>query len=169
VAYVDNDPVVLSHLRGLPANGVAGSGAAGVTTVAGDVRDTGPVLDAVAEGIDLSQPACLIMGGLLHFFPAEGARRLVAQYAGALAPGSYVILTMGVASGDAAQKFFHLYSQGPTTLYQHSPEVFATFFGPLELVPPGIGDARTLRPGQAHAPAAAPREAWMIVGIARVG
>jgi O-methyltransferase involved in polyketide biosynthesis len=164
VAYVDSDPVVLSRLRALRA-----TGSTGVTVVDGDVRDADAVLGAVAEGVDLSEPAGLIMGSLLHFFAPPAAAGLVARYARALAPGSYVILTMGMASGEAAEQFFRLYSAGPTKLYQHSPDDFATFFGSLELVPPGIGDARTLHPGQADAPAAPPRDAWMIVGIARTG
>ena len=164
VAYIDNDPVVLSHLDALSAKG-----SIGVTVVDGDVRDADTILRAVAGSIDLTEPACLIMGSLLHFFAPRAARDLVARYAGALAPGSYVILTMGIASGEAAEKFFRLYSEGPSKLYQHSPEDFATFFGPLELVPPGIGDARTVRPGWAEAPTAPPREGWMIVGIARTG
>jgi S-adenosyl methyltransferase len=164
VAYVDNDPVVLGHLRALPARG-----SAGVTAVDRDVRDADAILGAVADGIDLRAPAGLIMGSLLHFFAPPAARGLVARYAGALAPGSCVILTMGIASGAAAEQFFRLYSAGPTRLYQHAPDDFASFFGSLELVPPGIGDARTVRPGQAGAAAAAAREAWMIVGIARTG
>jgi O-methyltransferase involved in polyketide biosynthesis len=164
VAYVDNDPVVLSRLQAMTAQGTTG-----VTAVGGDVRDAGAILGAVAEGIDLSQPACLLMGSLLHFFAPPAAADLVARYVSALAPASYVILTMGVATGEAAEQFFRLYSEGPTKLYQHSPADFAAFFGPLELVPPGIRDARTLRPGQAKVPAAPPRDAWMIAGIARTG
>jgi len=164
VAYVDNDPVVLRHLDALSAKGNTG-----VTVVDGDVRDADTILRSVAEGIDLTEPACLIMGSLLHFFPPEGARGLVARYAAALAPGSYLILTMGIASGQAAEQFRRMYSEGPSKLYLHSPEDFASFFGPLELVPPGIGDARTARPGWSELPAAPHREGWMIVGIARVG
>jgi hypothetical protein len=164
VAYVDTDAVVLSHLDALSVHGNSG-----VTVVDGDVRDADTVLRAVAEGIDLNEPACLIMGSLLHFFAPQDARDLVARYSGALAPGSYLILTMGIASGEAAEKFFRMYSGGPSRLYQHTPEDFAGFFGPLELVPPGIGDARTSRPGQRELPAAEPREGWMITGIARVG
>jgi SAM-dependent methyltransferase len=164
VAYVDNDPVVLSHLNALSAKGNTG-----VTVVDGDVRDADTILRAVAKGIDLNESACLIMGSLLHFFAPQDARDLVARYATALAPGSYLILTMGIASGEAAQQFRRMYSEGPSKLYLHSPEDFATFFGPLELVPPGIGDARTLRPGWDEVPTAPPREGWMIVGIARVG
>ncbi len=63
VAYLDNDAVVLSHLHALAAKGNPG-----VTVVDGDVREVATVLGAVAAGIDLSAPACLLMGFLLHFF-----------------------------------------------------------------------------------------------------
>lgn len=62
VAYVDNDPVVLSHLNALVAKGDPG-----ITVVDGDVREQATILAAIASGIDLSAPACLIMGYLLHF------------------------------------------------------------------------------------------------------
>jgi hypothetical protein len=163
VAYVDNDPVVLAHLNALSAKGNPG-----VTVVDGDVRDVDPIIRAVAGGIDLAEPACLIMGSLLHFFAPQAARDLVARYARALAPGSYLILTMGIASGGAAEQFRRLYSEGPSKLYLHSPEDFTTFFGPLELVPPGIGDARALRPGRGEILPAPRRDGWMIAGIARV-
>jgi hypothetical protein len=164
VAYVDNDPVVLAHL-----NALAATGNPGVTAVNADVREPDAVLAAVAEGIDLNEPACVIMGSLLHFFSAETARDLVARYTKPLAAGSYLILSMGIASGEAAEKFFRLYSGGPSKLYQHAPEDFAGFFGPLEVLPPGIVDARAWQPGREDVPAPAPRDGWMIVGIARVG
>jgi hypothetical protein len=164
VAYVDNDAVVLAHLDALAAHGNKG-----VTVTDGDVRDVDTILRGVAAGIDLAEPACLVMGSLLHFFAPEAARDLVARYSAALAPGSYVILTMGIASGEAAERFFRMYSEGPSRLYQHSPDDFASFFGPLELVPPGIGDAQTARPGQEDRRPLPDREGWMITGVARVG
>lgn len=164
VAYVDNDPVVLSHLNALLVNGNPG-----VMAVDADVRDVSGILAQVSDGIDFSAPTCLIMGALLHFFDAESARDLVARYAAALAPGSYVALTMGLASGERADKFFRMYlADGPTKLYQHSAADFASFFGPLEMVPPGVGDARTARPGWAKVPTPPERDSVMIVGIARV-
>ena len=164
VTYIDNDPIVASHLDALLV-----SGNPGVTAVDGDVRDVPGILARVSENIDLSAPACLTMGALLHFFDAASARDLVARYAEALAPGSYVVLTVGLAVGERADRFFRLYmADGPTKLYQHSAADFATFFGPLEMVPPGVGDARTARPGWAKVPTPPERDSVMIVGIARV-
>ena len=165
VAYVDNDPIVISHLNALAVNGNLG-----VTALDGDVRDVPGVLARVSGGIDLSEPACLIMGALLHFFDVRGARDLVAGYVAALAPGSYVILTMGLADGERADRFFRMYmADGPAPLYKHSAADFASFFGALEMIPPGVGDARTCRPGWAKVPTPPERDSVMIVGIARVG
>lgn len=163
VAYVDTDQIVLSHLRGLPAREQAG-----MTIVDGDARDVGKVLAAVSEGLDLSVPSCLIMAALLHFFPVRTGRELVARYAAALASGSYVVLTMGLADGAAADRFFNLYSKGPAPLYKHSAEDFTSFFGDLPLVPPGIADARSWRPGWPMVSAPLKRESEMIVGIAQI-
>jgi O-methyltransferase involved in polyketide biosynthesis len=163
VAYVDMDPIVLSHLRGLPAREQAG-----LTIVDGDVRNAEKVLAGVSEGLELSAPTCLIMAALLHFFPVETGRELVARYAAALAPGSYVVLTMGLADGPAADRFFDLYSRGPAPLYKHSAEDFASFFGDLPLLPPGVADARSWRPGWPMVSVPPKREGEMIVGVAQV-
>ena len=164
VAYIDSDPVVVSHLDALLAHGNPG-----VTVVDGDVRDVPGVLARVSEGIDLSQPSCLIMGALLHFFDVPDAQNLVASYVAALAPGSYVVLTMGLVLGERGDEFFRTYmADGPTKLYQHDAADFASFFGPLELVEPGVGDGRTVRPGWAKAPVPPERDCTIIVGIARV-
>jgi O-methyltransferase involved in polyketide biosynthesis len=88
VAYVDNDEVVLAHLRALAAHGNPG-----VTVVEGDVRDVAVTLKAVSAGIDLSRPACLLMGALLHFFPVGAARDLVALLNRASLPTSLGLLS----------------------------------------------------------------------------
>ncbi|HEX4088385.1 MAG TPA: SAM-dependent methyltransferase [Trebonia sp.] len=164
VAYIDNDPVVVSHLGALLAHGNPG-----VTVVDGDVRDVPGILARVAEGVDLSEPVCLIMGALLHFFSVPGAQDLVTSYVAALAPGSYVVLTMGLVLGERGDAFFRTYmADGPTKLYQHDADEFASFFGPLEMVGPGVGDGRTVRPGWAKVPVPPERDCTIIVGIARV-
>ncbi len=163
VAYVDTDPIVLSHLRGLPAMEQTG-----LTIVDGDARDVDKVLARVSAGLDLAAPSCLIMAALLHFFPLEAGRELVARYAAALAPGSYVILTIGLADGPAADRFFDLYSRGPAPLYKHSAEDFASFFGGLPLLPPGVADARSWRPGWPAVSVPPKRDGEMIVGVAQI-
>ena len=163
VAYVDTDPIVLSHLRGLPAREQEG-----LTIVGGDVCEVDTVLAHVAKGVDLSAPTCLVMAALLHFFPFADGRELVARYAAALAPGSYVVLTMGLGDGRAADQFFEMYSQGAAPMYKHSAVDFASFFGDLPLLAPGVAHARTWRPGWPEVPVPPKRAGQMIVGVARV-
>jgi O-methyltransferase involved in polyketide biosynthesis len=164
VAYVDNDAVVLAHLRALVAKGNPG-----VTVVDGDVREADVILGAVAAGIDLAAPSCLLMGFLLHFFAPDAARDLVARYVAALAPGSYVVLSAGRADGETAKEGFGTYSSGAAQVYNHSVPEFAGFFGSLELVPPGVVDAREWRPDWEQPVHLPPREGQVIVGVARVG
>jgi O-methyltransferase involved in polyketide biosynthesis len=165
VAYVDTDAVVLAHLRALAAQGNPG-----VTVIDGDVRQRDVILDAVRPGIDLAQPVCLLMGALLHFFPADEARDLVAGYATTLAPGSYVVLSVGRADGDAEAKGFGTYSStGAAQAYNHSVAEFTGFFGPLSLVPPGVADAREWHPDDEQPTPLPPRPGQSLVGVARVG
>ena len=164
VAYVDNDPVVLRHLRALVAKGNPG-----VTVVDNDVREADSLMAAVAAGIDLSSPACLMMGWLLHFFAPQAARDLVARYVVELAPGSCVVLSAGRGDSDAADKGASTYSSEVTRVYNHSVQDFASFFGALELVPPGVVDAREWLPGWEEPVRLPPRIGQTIAGVARLG
>jgi O-methyltransferase involved in polyketide biosynthesis len=165
VAYVDDDAVVLAHLRALAAKGNPG-----VTVVDSDVRGVTATLDAVSAGIDLSRPACLLMGALLHFFPPDAARDLVASYTAALAPGSYVVLSVGRGDGDAADEGVAAYSSGGAARsYNHSVADFTGFFGDLALVSPGITDAREWHPDPGEEGPFPPRPGNTIAGVARVG
>ena len=161
VAYVDNDPVVLSHLDALVAKGDPG-----VTVVAGDVREVAAIFDGVRADIDLSAPVCLIMGYLLHFFAPEAAGKLVADYLAKLAPGSYLVLSAIHADSEAADEGFGRYSNAVASVYNHSVPDFAGFFGPLDLVPPGVVDARQWH--QDREPVALPpRAGFVFSGVAR--
>ena len=162
VAYVNNDAVVLSHLRALAAQGNPG-----VTVTDGDVRDPAAIVHALAAGIDLAAPACLLMGFLLHFFTPADARDLVAAYAAALAPGSYLVLTAGRGDSDRADQGFGAYSAGAAQVYNHTVAQFTSFFGALDLIPPGVTDARAWRPDWEQPVHLPHREGQVIVGVAR--
>jgi hypothetical protein len=142
IAYVDNDPHVLAHLTAWYGNNDDQ-----VTVVNADVADRDTVLAAVRENLDLTRPCGLILGMMLHFYPAEAARALVAAYLNAVAPGSFLIASSVYSSDKRAPKFWAAYSEAVRPIYPHSPEVFAGFFGTAELVPPGVGEIHTWRPG----------------------
>jgi hypothetical protein len=91
IAYVDNDPVVLSHARALLAT------AAGVVALRGDMRDPGAILtDPGLTGlISLTDPVCVLLAGVLHFADAGTARQVATAFTGAIPAGSYVIISVG--------------------------------------------------------------------------
>jgi O-methyltransferase involved in polyketide biosynthesis len=141
-----------------------------VTVVDEDAREIPVILDAIDDAIDLTQPVCLLMGALLHFFPPDAARDLVAGYAAALAPGSYVALSVGrTGDNDTAQGFSTYYSSsGAAQAYNHSVAEFTSFFGPLTLVRPGVADARQWHPDGGQSDPLSSRPGQALVGVARV-
>jgi O-methyltransferase involved in polyketide biosynthesis len=137
VAYVDNDPVVVAHLEALVAHQNPG-----VTVIDHDIRDVDVVLGQAAAGIDLRAPACLMLGSLLHFFPVEDGRKMLSGYLAALVPGSYLIVSVGRAAGEQSRQFISTYRQGGVPLYYYSTDDIDTLFSGLEVMPPGIVEAR---------------------------
>jgi O-methyltransferase involved in polyketide biosynthesis len=164
VAYVDFDPVVTLHFRARVAKGDER-----ITVIDADVRDHAATLAAAASGIHLSEPVCLVMGALLHFLDPGAARALVSAYAAAVTPGSYVIADAGHGDGEAADRFFGLYSAEVTPLYNHSWDEFRGFLNPLELVPPGVTEPHAWLPGRPDAlPPTPPGQAQFMAGVGRV-
>jgi O-methyltransferase involved in polyketide biosynthesis len=165
VAYVDNDPLVVTHLDALVAQGTQG-----IVVISGDVCDTTAVLGAplLAGAIDLGVPVCVVMGAVLHFLPADAAAKLVATYAEALAPGSYLVLTIGRGDGEVADRFFGMY-RAAARMYSHSLAEFATFFDRLEIVPPGLVLAEQWQPGWRDVRPVPKRPGEVLVGVGRAG
>ena len=100
VAYVDNDPVVLTHARALLAT------SDGVAAVAADLRDPAAVLadPGLRAVIDLREPVCVIPGAVLHFLDADAARAVTAGYARQMAPGSFMAISVACYDDEALGK-----------------------------------------------------------------
>jgi O-methyltransferase involved in polyketide biosynthesis len=109
VAYVDNDPMVISHARGLLAR------SPGVIAVPGDMREPERILadPALADLIDLSRPACVILSGVLHFLDAPTARDVATAFAAAITPASYLIISVGSGNPAEGKTFTSAYSARP--------------------------------------------------------
>jgi O-methyltransferase involved in polyketide biosynthesis len=163
VAYVDNDPVVAAHLRALLA-----SHDPRVHVVDRDIRDVDAVIKDVSASMDLRAPTCLMLGSLLHFFPVEDGRSMLGRYVAALAPGSYVIISVGRGEGEQSQRFVTTYRQGGVPLYYYSAADIATLFTDLEIMPPGITEARAWGTDPADLPHIAERIGEMAAAIARI-
>lgn len=148
VAYVDNDPVAVLHSRTLLAGGDPR-----IVAVDGDMRDPAAILadpGIRSAGFDVTAPACVILACVLHFADAATARGIMATLAGALAPGSYFIVSVGFAGGQAGADFARTYNaQNGPRIYAHSWEEITALFGGLELMEPGIVDSAAWRPGPA--------------------
>jgi O-methyltransferase involved in polyketide biosynthesis len=136
VAYVDNDPIVISHARNMLAK------SPGVIAMPGDMRDPKRILsDAMlTELIDLAEPVCVILSGVLHFTDVGTARDVAAAFARAAVPGSYLIISVGTGSPAEWRNFTSAYTAA--RVYTHSLEEILSFFDGLEPVPPGVVPVR---------------------------
>ena len=160
VAYVDTDPVVLSHARALLAT------SDGVTAAEADLRDPAAVLGHphLRAVIDPARPVCIILGAVLHFMGADAACAVTAGYASLMAPGSCLVLSCArFEDEELAKQLAEEYTAA--TWYNHSPADITEFFDGLELVGPGVTEARTWprRP-----PAADDRNGHVLAGVGRV-
>ncbi len=160
VAYVDNDPMVISHARALLAT------AQGVVVVPGDMRAPGAILanPQLTGIIDLAEPVCVLLSGVLHFLDASAARDVATAFTRAIAPGSYVIISVGTGQDEVAGPFSAAYTAA--RLYIHTPDEVMTFFEGTELVPPGLVPTRGWK-GGGPTPNLAPRQATFLAGVAR--
>ena len=144
VGYVDYDPVAVAHSQALLA-----SGSRQVVAVAGDLGDPEAILSHPGihqAGLRLDIPACVILCCVLHFLAAETARGVVARFARALAPGSYLIISIGWAQGQDGHDFASTYNaQDGSRIYAHSRDDITAMFDGTDLVPPGIVDCATWR------------------------
>jgi hypothetical protein len=162
VAYIDNDPIVLAHSRAFraPAKGVAVADA--------DLTDPASVLARpyVRALIDPAKPMCVVLGLVLSFLPSRQARRVVAGYAGLIAPGSCVVISCGRSDDEALWKQL---SEAYTAadVYNHSPSEVESFLSGLEPVPPGITAAQSWRGGWHDRPMTPPAPAYALSAVAR--
>jgi hypothetical protein len=160
VAYVDNDPIVVAHARVLLAM------AQGVAVVPGDMRDPAAILadPQLTSIINLADPACVLLSGVLHFLDASAAHDVATAFTRAIAPGSYVIISVGTGQDEVAGPFTAAYTAAP--LYIHAAGEIMALFDGLELMPPGLVPARDWRAGAAR-PQPASREATFLAGVGR--
>lgn len=135
VAYVDYDPVVVTHVKALTV-------ADGVTAIESDLRDPAAIIShpETERVIRLDKPLCLVLGMILHFFEAQAVSEIMRTIIRSIAPGSYVIISVGSGDEQTATGLARAYTA--TTLYNHAAGEVAGFFDGLEIAEPGLVDAR---------------------------
>ncbi len=136
VVYVDNDPMVRAYAGELLTDSRL------TTFVFADLRDPDQVLGnrQLRDLIDFTKPVGLLMTAVLHFV-ADSADPwgLVARYAQALAPGSYLALSHVTADNvpeRGVQTGLSVYEKATENIYLRPKAEVERFFAGLELVPP---------------------------------
>jgi len=146
IAYVDNDPMVLSHARALMKSAPGGA----VGYVDADVRDTGAIVAGAREVLDFGEPvAILLLFTLAYVTDAAEATAVVSSLAAAVPAGSYVAIyhlasDMDQALEEAVVQWNKMMPAQPITLRSRS-EVAALTAG-LVPVPPGLVPVTQWRP-----------------------
>ena len=138
VVYVDNDPLVGAHSRALLTSSAAGA----VEFLLADVTDPAAVIgDArLRAAVDLAEPVGLLLVSVLMYFTDEVVGEVVDTLVGALAPGSFVVVSH--PTGDFAPEVMARAAavgkkSGLTYLARSRDQVEGLFAG-LALCPPGV-------------------------------
>jgi S-adenosyl methyltransferase len=145
VAYVDNDPVVLSHARALLTSDPAGA----TSYIDADARDPGTILSGAGAVLDFGEPVAIMMIDLLNFIEDDDvATSAVSVLTGAVPPGSYLVIMhpasdLDPALTDAERLWNQLAAQ---RVRLRSSQEVAGFLSGLELVEPGLVTVPEWRP-----------------------
>jgi hypothetical protein len=166
VVYVDNDPIVLSHARALLTSDPKGA----TDYIDADLRDTDRILAEAARTLDFTRPVAIMLIAILHLVGDEDdPAAIVARLLDAVPPGSYLAISH-VASdiepekmAEMRERLNRMVSQKGT--YRTQAEV-TSFFGGLELVPPGVVRIQEWRP-DAELEAKRPAAMWGGIGYKR--
>jgi hypothetical protein len=146
IAYVDNDPMVLSHARALLKSAPGGV----VGYVDADVRDPAAIVAGAREILDFSRPlAVMLLFTLAYVTDAAEAAAVVSALMGAAPPGSYLAVyhlasDIDPTLDEAARQWNKMMPAQPITL-RSGPQVARLAEG-LELLPPGIVPVTDWRP-----------------------
>jgi O-methyltransferase involved in polyketide biosynthesis len=138
VAYVDHDPIVVTHNDALLAT------RDGVITIRGDIRDPDTILahEALAACIDFSQPVAVLLLSVLHFISLdEDAPEMIARFRERMAPGSHLAVSVGTSDGadpDMLAEATQTYAGARMPFTLRSRAQILELFDGFDLVEPGL-------------------------------
>jgi hypothetical protein len=147
IAYVDNDPLVLTHARSL----LTGTPEGATEYIDADLHEPAAVLDAAARTtLDLSRPTALILCNILGHVPdLDEAVTIVRTLMAALPPGSYLVTADGtnVIDGPAFEEAIAVWNaNAPLSYHLRHPDDLARFTEGLEVIEPGLVPCARWRP-----------------------
>ncbi|HEX4830444.1 MAG TPA: SAM-dependent methyltransferase [Trebonia sp.] len=129
VVCVDRDPAVVAHAAALVPSALRPP--ASVRVIEADLMEPEALVWTLGPLLDLTRPACLVLALVVQALPDAGlARALTEVLIRALAPGSYVILT--VPAGQEARL------PDAATGTGFGPADMESFLAGLDLLPPGV-------------------------------
>jgi hypothetical protein len=145
VVHVDNDPMVLTHLRAFSRSASQGAFAA----LDAKLTDPAALLAGAAETLDFRAPAAVLLPSSLPFIAgAERAAGIISALMAPLAAGSYLALCHVASDLDPALEagvdYWNRISAPHFTL-RSRPEVAALTVG-LDVVEPGLVPVNEWRP-----------------------
>ena len=160
VCYVDIDPVAVLHGEVLLARGE------GLAAVRADLTDPETVLanSQVRAVIDLSRPVAVILAAVVHFLPPDAAAAVCAGYMSRAASGSWLIVSSGHYEDEELGR--RVQQAGTyARFHNHDAANLGSMLGDLELVAPGVCEARSWVAGTGGEPAGRPVYALAAVGV----
>jgi hypothetical protein len=167
VAYVDYDPVVVSHGNALLARPDV------AVVVRGDLRRPAELLaqPEIRAHLDFSRPVAVLLVSVLQFVAdRDDPWAIVAAIRARLAPGSFLALSHVsgdlMADEDAARRVVHAYQRANAPAWPRRRAEVLRFFDGFDLVEPGLVTKPGWRPGPGAATTAAPDVDWC--GVARL-
>jgi hypothetical protein len=145
VVYVDNDPMVLSHVRAFARSTAQGA----IAALDAKLTDPAGLVADAAETLDFRQPVAVLLPSTLQFIPsAARVAAIVSTLEAALSPGSYLSLCHVASDLDpalpAGAEQWNRMSSLPVTL--RSRDEVAGFAAGLDPVEPGLVPANEWRP-----------------------
>ena len=166
VLYVDVDPVAVEHSRAI----LAGNDRAGVLHA--DLREPDRILAEVREGklLDLAEPVAVLLAGVLHFIAdSEDPAGIVRTLSGAVASGSYLLISHATADGQPSEvvEAQRLSGKTGTDIVLRSHEQIAGYFAGYTLVEPGLVFIPAWHPDPADPAMAHPERVGAYAGVVR--
>jgi hypothetical protein len=166
VVYVDNDPIVVAHLRALATS----TGPGRAVCIESDVREYATILadPLLRDALDLTRPVALVLAAVLHFVSDDDdPYGIVAGLMDPLAPGSHLVLshaTMDFAPPEAVALASNRQHGG---FFSRRHEEVSRFATGLELLEPGVVSFPDWRPRDDSVLRPTPAEAGGYAFVAR--